>query len=72
MFSTHGIPDIVVSDNGPQFISSEFENFLKSNTIRHVLIAPYHPSSNGQAERMVQTTKDALNACFHIRLSHVV
>eukprot|EP00079_Xenopus_tropicalis_P032197 XP_017945968.1 PREDICTED: uncharacterized protein LOC108645361 [Xenopus tropicalis] len=33
---------------------------MESNLIRHVTTAPFHPSSNGQAERMVQTTKDAL------------
>ncbi|XP_053311898.1 uncharacterized protein K02A2.6-like [Spea bombifrons] len=60
LFATHGLPDTIVSDNGTQFTSSEFKIFMESNLIRHVTIAPFHPSSNGQAERMVQTTKDSL------------
>lgn len=58
MFSTHGILDIVVLDNGPQFASAEFCDFLKSNPIRQSCTAPYHPSGIGQTERML--TKDLL------------
>ncbi|GBM29413.1 Uncharacterized protein K02A2.6 [Araneus ventricosus] len=60
IFVTHGIPDSVASDNGSQYTSEEFQNFLSRNGIRHILVEPYHPSNNGQAERVVQTTKDAL------------
>lgn len=61
LFATHGLPDTVVSDNGPQFTSAEFREFLEANLIRHVTSAPFHPSTNGQAERMVRTTKEALS-----------
>jgi hypothetical protein len=60
MFATHGIPDIVVSDNGTAFTSGEFKEFLLKNGIRHVTSSPYHPSSNGLAERYVQTFKRAM------------
>lgn len=60
LFATHGIPDVVVSDNGPPFQSKEYADFLEGNAIRRVLIAPRRPAGNGQAERVVQTTKDAL------------
>ena len=48
------------SDNGPQFISSEFQQFCKTNGIRHILVAAYHPKSNGLAERAVKIVKDGL------------
>ena len=60
IFSQHGIPETMVSDNGPQFASEEFEQFCRKNGIRHVRVAPYHPSSNGLAERAVQTVKQGL------------
>ena len=62
LFSSHGLPEQVVSDNGPQFISEEFSTFMKSNAIKHIRCAPYHPSSNGAAERFVQTFKQAMRA----------
>lgn len=59
-FARHGIPQTLVTDNGPQFRSHEIESYLRRAGIQHLTIAPYHPSSNGQAERMVQTFKRAL------------
>ena len=50
----YGLPETVVSDNGPQFIAEEFYSFLTSNGVWHDQTAPYHPSSNGLAERAVQ------------------
>ncbi|XP_015280720.1 PREDICTED: uncharacterized protein K02A2.6-like [Gekko japonicus] len=60
LFATHGLPDTLVSDNGPQFVSEEFRQFLTNNGIRQMTAAPFHPASNGQAERMVRTAKEAL------------
>ena len=60
MFSTHGVPSTLVSDNGPAFTSEEFQEFCESISIRHVQVAPYHPSSNRLAERAVRTVKQAL------------
>ena len=40
IFSIHGIPDTVVFDSGPQFTSSDFQRFLKSNTIKQLIIHP--------------------------------
>lgn len=59
-FATHGLPDVLVSDNGPNLVSAEMETFLGKNGVRHVRTAPYHPASNGQAERAVQTLKRSL------------
>lgn len=61
IFSSFGIPEKIVSDNGPQFIAEDFENFCKSNGICHVRTPPYHPKSNGAAERFVQIFKKQLS-----------
>ncbi|XP_033003909.1 uncharacterized protein K02A2.6-like, partial [Lacerta agilis] len=60
LFATHGLPDTLVSDNGTAFTSEEFQTFTAQNAIRHICSAPFHPATNGQAERMVRTTKDTL------------
>ncbi|KAL5517714.1 hypothetical protein EMCRGX_G003317 [Ephydatia muelleri] len=60
VFSTHGLPEVLVSDNGSAFTSAQFQTFVKLNGFRHVKSAPYHPASNGLAERAVQTVKEAL------------
>jgi hypothetical protein len=60
-FATHGIPDELVSDQGPAFRAEEFKQFLKSNAIRNIFSAPYHPATNGQAERTVKTLKQNLS-----------
>ena len=50
----------MVTGNGPSFTSEEFRTFMSQNGIVHVTTAPYHPSSNGLAERAVQTFKQGL------------
>ena len=59
-FARHGIPEILRSDNGPQFSSQEFKNFVDKYHIKHNTSSPHFPSSNGQAERAVQTVKNLL------------
>lgn len=49
-FAIFGLPEELVSDNGPQFTSEEFELFLSKNGIKHNRVSPYHPASNGAAE----------------------
>ena len=60
--STHGLPEQLVSDNGAQFTSEVFQQFLRENGIKHVRSAPHHPSTNGEAKRFVQTFKNAMKA----------
>ena len=69
LFSQFGIPNQVVSDNGPQFASEEFKQFCEQNGIRRTLVAPYHPRSNGEAERFVQTFKSAMRKADKAKLS---
>nr|XP_029713868.1 uncharacterized protein K02A2.6-like [Aedes albopictus] len=59
-FSTYGIPSVLVTDHGVQFISEEFQRFLKMNGVYHKMGAPYHPATNGLAERFVRTFKAKL------------
>ena len=63
VFARFGLPEELVSDNGPQFTSTEFRTFLQRNGIRHTLVPPYHPASNGAAERCVQSLKSMLLKC---------
>lgn len=62
-FSTHGIPKVVESDNGPQFASREFKAFAQDWGFKHQTSSPYYPKSNGLAERYVQTAKQLLKRC---------
>ena len=68
LFARHGLPLRIVTDNGPQFISHEFSEFVSSLGILHSKSAPYHPQTNGEAERFVQSMKNFMkisNVQFH-------
>ena len=60
IFAAQGLPERIVSDNGPQFAASEFQQFCNSHGIVHSTIAPYHPRSNGEVERLVATFKNSI------------
>lgn len=60
LFSRFGIPRTLVSHNGPQFTSEAFDEFMNQNCILHLRSAPYHPQSNGLAERAVRIIKEGL------------
>ena len=65
LFASYGLPEQLVSDNGPQFQSDEFQGFMHTNGVKHINYAPYHPSSNGAAERFVRTFKQAMKTACH-------
>lgn len=60
LFANKGMPETLVSDNGTQFKSADFEQFCMENGINHITTAPFHPQSNGQAERFVDSFKRAI------------
>ena len=61
----HGLPQVIVSDNGPAFVGPDLAEFLQRNKARHMRSPPYHPASNGQAERMVRTFKESMKSLQH-------
>ena len=63
VFARYGIPDVLVTDNGPQFTSAEFTVFAKSWMFKHTTSSPYHPQSNGKAENAVKTVMHLFTKC---------
>ena len=59
-FARHGIPDICISDNGPQFDCHEFSRFARDYGFALVKSSPYHSRGNGKAESAVKITKNIL------------
>ena len=59
LFSVEGIPDEIMSDNGPPFNGKEFSSYLTGLGIRHTTSSPNYPRSNGFIERQIQTVKKA-------------
>lgn len=64
IFAYFGIPKTIISDNGPPFSSEGFIKFCSVNSINCMKSPPYHPESNGTAERAVQTVKTHLKKYF--------
>nr|XP_037290834.1 uncharacterized protein LOC119186244 isoform X1 [Rhipicephalus microplus] len=60
IFATHGFPQRLCTDNGPPFSSQDFREFVGKISLHHVRSSPYHPRSNGMAERAVQEAKKLL------------
>lgn len=54
----------VISDNGPQFISKDFKEFIRISGMTHVKTSPYYPQSNGKLERYHRTVK---GTCIRVK-----
>ena len=63
VFARFGIPDVVVTDNGPQFSSAEFLVFARMWNFDRVTSSLHHPQSNGKAENTVKTVKRLFKKC---------
>ena len=57
-FARHGVPEVVMSDNGPQFSCGEFREFAQIWDFEHVTSSPRYHQSNGQVERAIGTVKN--------------
>ena len=60
VFATHGIPDVIMSDSGPQFSAEAFAQFAMSYGFTHTTSSPRYPQANGEAERAVRILKEIL------------
>ena len=63
IFSRNGIPKTLVSDNAPEFGDEDLSLWLENIGCKPYMTQPYHPQSNGLAERMTKTVKMGLKAC---------
>ena len=63
LFSTHGIPEKLLTDNGRQLVSREFELFAKEWNFAHITSSPYYAQSNGLAKNAVKQAKQLLEKC---------
>jgi len=61
IFARHGIPDVVRSDNGPQYTATQYKQFAQDWKFEHQTSSPYYPRSNGLAEKAVQIVKRLLS-----------
>ncbi|KAG0435873.1 Transposon Tf2-6 polyprotein, partial [Dictyocoela muelleri] len=71
-FKTYGIPKNIITDNGKQYTSTTFENFLLKNDIIHIKTSPYNPQSNGISERINQSITRILNCNRNKLISNII
>ena len=62
IFATHGIPEILKSDNGPPFFGEEFKEYTQENGIFHQKITSLWPQANGEAENFMKPLTKAIGS----------
>ena len=67
LFCVFGFPSYVHSDRGSSFMSHELKSYLRARGIASSRSTPYHPCSNGQCERCVQTVWRTVKLKLHER-----
>ena len=63
VFRHHGLPESIISDRGPQFVSKFWKHLFKMVNVTYNLSSCYHPQTDGEAERTNQTLEQYLR-CF--------
>ena len=66
-FARYGIPDTVISDNGPQYSSEKFREFAAKYNFQHITSSPGNSQSNGAAEAAVKTIKRMMKKCHETK-----
>ena len=64
-FPQYGYPELIISDNGKEFINSDVQNLLQHLDIKHHRTTVYHPQSNGKIERFHRSLKNILRKLMH-------
>jgi len=60
VFSRHGMPERIITDRGGQFMSNLYRNLMEVMQTQHSPSTPYHPQTDGQAERLIGSLKSVL------------
>ncbi|GJW35559.1 reverse transcriptase domain-containing protein [Tanacetum coccineum] len=60
----HGIPVLIICDRDGRFTSNSWRSFQKALGTRLDMSTAYHPQTDGQSERTIQTLEDMLRACM--------
>lgn len=63
IFAKHGIPEVVMSDNGTCYSSREFADFTLLYVFKHIISITKYSQSNGLAEKSVQTVLNIIRKC---------
>jgi hypothetical protein len=64
VFARFGLVEVLVSDGGPAFIAERFNEFMITNSIKHIISAPGYPSTNEQAGNTIKTIKTCIKAAI--------
>jgi transposase InsO family protein len=70
IFCLFGIPKILQSDNGPEFVNEILRSLVKVTGIDHRLISPYNPRADGKVERAIGTVTSIIKKMLHGSINH--